>query len=415
MDDREAILRQAFKKAVAAVSAEARLPAHLPPPSSSNIHLIAVGKAAAAMAEVAADHLDVKSALVVFPDGHGPSRPIPSQFELITAGHPVPDERSVRAADRALEFAAGLSSHDLMLALISGGGSALMAAPVDGVSLDDKQALTRALLGSGATIADMNCVRQCLSRIKGGRLARATKAQVLTLVISDIPGDDLRLVASGPTLPSSATLEQAKAILGWYRFDVAPGIKEALDNPANAPVATLPNARGELVASPRMALEAAARYLEGEGYRPLILGDAIEGEARELARLDAKIALEHVSENQRTALVIGGEGTVRLPPNPPPGGRNTEYALALAIELDHHPGIRALACDSDGIDGSTPAAGAVVGPRTLSDLSSAGLDPQACLEAHDAFEAFRLLDALVTTGPTRTNVNDIRLILIDRE
>ncbi len=414
MERHSALLRAAFDRAIDAVSASACLPQHLPGPSQGRTYVVAVGKAAGAMAEVASRQLKVDKALVVFPPNHGPSLALPPQFELIESGHPVPDENSVRAADRALELASELGPGDRLIALISGGGSALMAAPVDGITLADKQALTRDLLVSGASIAEINCVRQCLSRVKGGRLARAAGgAEVLTFAISDIPGDDISLVASGPTLSSSASLIQARAIFAWRGIQPPQSVAQALKDPGNAPVEELDGAVGTMIASPAMALKAAAQLLEEEGYWPMVLGDSIEGEASELAMLDARIAQEHFRPGHQMALISGGETTVRLPPSPPIGGRNMEYALSLAISLQGNPRIFALACDSDGIDGTTPAAGAIIGPKTIAELHAGGIDPNQCLNVHDAFPAFDRIGALVMTGPTRTNVNDIRIMLIE--
>ncbi len=366
------------------------------------------------MAEVAANQLDIANALVVFPDGHGPAGALPLSFELIEASHPVPDARGIRAAERALELAGELGAGDRLIALVSGGGSALLPAPVAGVSLEDKQALTRALLTSGASIAEINCVRQCLSRIKGGRLAKAARgADVLTFVISDVPGNDLSLVASGPTLPAAATLADARAILARYRINLPLSIHQALEDPSNAPVSDLPNAAAQLIAGPAAALDAAAAFLKGRGFKPVLLGDAIEGESRDLAQRDARHALDYSRQGQRIALIAGGEAIVRLPRDPPPGGRNLEYALALALALDAHPGISALACDTDGIDGTTRAAGAIIGPNTLGDFKLTGVEPVASLDNHQSYEALDRIGALIVTGPTRTNVNDIRILLIE--
>ncbi len=408
------VLREAFGRAVAAVSAANCLPRYLPGAIAGRTYVLAVGKAAAAMAEAVIGHLDVTKALVVYPDLHGPIERLPPLFECMEARHPVPDARGMRAAERALELARELGAGDRLIALISGGGSALLPAPVTGVSLEDEQALTRALLTNGASIAEINCVRQCLSRIKGGRLARAAgEAAVLTFVISDVPGDNLSLVASGPTLPSAATLAQARAILIRYCIEAPASVQRAMKDQSNTPVGNLPSAEAKLVAAPTAALQAAAVFLEGQGFRPVLLGDAIEGEARDIAQHDAWIAIDRYGEGRRVALIAGGEGTVRLPQEPPPGGRNLEYALALALALGGRAGISALACDSDGIDGTTPAAGAIVGPDTLAAIRSAGLDPVASLEAHRSYEALERIGALVVTGATRTNVNDIRILLIE--
>lgn len=412
--DHPRLLRAAFERAVEAVQPGNCLPEYLPGPSSGRTYVIAIGKAAAAMAEVAADSLDVAKALVVHPPGHGPSRPLPADYGVIEASHPVPDGRGAHAAQRALRLAGELQSGDRLIALISGGGSALLPAPVDGVTLGEKQALTEALLRSGASIAEINCVRQCLSRIKGGRLAKAAgQAEVLTLALSDIPGDDLSLIASGPTLPSTATLAQARAILTWRGIDAPVSVHKALKDPRNAPVAALPNATATMIAGPGRALAAAAAFFSEQGFTPILLGDAIEGDAYALARQDAELAVYHAGQDRRVALIAGGEATVQLPPEPPRGGRNLEYALSVTVTLDGHPRISALACDTDGIDGSTPVAGAIVGPDTLGALRAAGINPAASLDKHTAYDALRSIGALVETGPTRTNVNDLRLILVE--
>lgn len=345
---------------------------------------------------------------------------MPDGIEVIEAGHPVPDQASIRAADRALELAKALEAQDQLLLLLSGGGSALCAAPVDGVTLADKQAATRALLASGATIAEINCVRKHLSRIKGGRLALAAgRAKVTTLIISDVPGDDPSFVSSGPTVADDTTLAQARDIIAKYRIDVSHAVAAALDNPANeSPSAdSLGLAGGEtvIVARARDALVAAGKHARDLGYTVTDLGDQLQAEAHYLGAGHAALAHRMSADGQPRAIISGGETTVTVTNPRGRGGRNLEYLLGLAIALDGAKGICALACDTDGIDGTEDAAGAVVLPDTLERARKLGVDPSVYLRDNNSYLFFQQLGDLIVTGATRTNVNDFRVILNDPE
>lgn len=415
-----AMLRNLFDTAIGAVSAARVMPRILPAPQLGRVSLIAVGKAAAAMADVALDRLlPPAAALVVTRHGHATeklaSRP---NVELIEAGHPYPDAQSIHAADRALDIAHSLEAQDHLLVLLSGGGSALLAAPADGITLADKQATTRALLESGATIAEINCVRKHLSRIKGGRLALAAgPARVTTLIISDVPGDDPSFVSSGPTVPDHTTLEMAREILRKYGVPTPTAVLTALEDPANetppADSLGLAGVEIQIIARARDALTAASREAGAAGYVVMDLGDQLQAEARHLGASHAALARRLSVDGKPRAIVSGGETTVAVQNSEGKGGRNLEYLLGLAIALDGAPGISALACDTDGIDGTEDAAGAIVVPDTLKRAKQLGLDPVEHLRTNNAYPFFEALGDLVLTGPTRTNVNDFRVILIN--
>jgi hydroxypyruvate reductase len=351
--------------------------------------------------------------------GHGvPTR----RIEVIEASHPVPDENSERGARRLLERVRGLGPDDLVLALMSGGASALLALPAEGLALEDKQAMNRALLKSGANIGEMNCVRKHLSAIKGGRLAAAAApAQVVTLMISDVPGDDPSVIASGPTVPDPTTRQDALAVLAKYRIEPPDAVRRHLESPlSETPKPGDPafdRVENILVATPQMALEAAARVAEGAGFRPLILGNAIEGEARDVALVHAGIARQCTEHGQPAeppcALISGGETTVTVR-GEGRGGRNAEFLLALGLALGGRPGVSAIAGDTDGIDGSEDNAGAVLEPDSLARAAAKGVDAKAHLARNDAYSFFAGLGDLVVTGPTLTNVNDFRAILVER-
>jgi hydroxypyruvate reductase len=414
------MLRKLFDTAIAAVSAARVMPRVLPAPQLGRVSLIAAGKAAAAMAEVALDRiLPPATVLVVTRHGHATERLAARPgVELIEAGHPYPDAQSVHAADRALDIAYALEAQDHLLVLLSGGGSALLAAPADGITLADKQATTRALLESGATIAEINCVRKHLSRIKGGRLSLAAgPARVTTLIISDVPGDDPSFVSSGPTVPDQTTLEMAREILRKYGVPTPTAVLAALDNPANEtpPADSLGLAGVEtvIIARARDALTAAAREAAAAGYVVMDLGDQLQAEARHLGASHAALARRLSVDGKARAIISGGETTVAVQNPQGRGGRNLEYLLGLAIALDGAPGISALACDTDGIDGTEDAAGAVVVEDTLERARQLGLDPAEYLRTNNAYLFFEALGDLVVTGPTRTNVNDFRVILIN--
>lgn len=414
-----ALLRAVFDAAIAAADPRRVLAAHLPPRPQGRAIVVGGGKSAALMAaalEQAWPDIPLEGT-VVTRYGHAvPTR----RIEVIEAAHPVPDANSERGARRLLERVRGLGPDDLVLALISGGGSALLALGAPGITLADKQAVNRALLASGATISEMNTVRKHLSAIKGGRLARAAApARVLTLAISDVPGDDPAVIASGPTLPDPSSLADARAILA--RYAIAPPESVAAHLAAATEETPKPGeiayAEFRLIATPMLALRAAAAAAREAGVAALILGDALEGESREMGTVMAGIARAvraHGEPLPAPALILsGGETTVSIGAGPAGrGGRNTEFLLGLAIALDSTPGIWAIAGDTDGIDGTEDAAGAVIGPDTLARARTAGFDPRAVLVAHDSYTLFDAIGALVRTGPTLTNVNDIRALLI---
>jgi hydroxypyruvate reductase len=407
MPNPEAILRGLFGAAVAAADPARVVPARLPRPPKGRCIVIGAGKAAAAMARAVEDHWPGELAgFVVTAHGHG----VPcTRVEVMEASHPVPDEDGMKAARRTLDLVSRLSTDDLVLALISGGGSALLALPAPGLTLADKRAVTGALLRSGATISEMNTVRKHLSAIKGGRLAAATAAKVVTLVISDVPGDSPATVASSPTLPDPTTFADARAVIAKYRIEVADAVRRHL----HAAVDETPKklARNEVVVIARAcdALEAAASHARSLGIEPKILGAALEGEARELAAAHATLAPD---AKRPSVILSGGETTVTIAGEPGLGGRNTEYLLGLALALNGAKGVYALAADTDGIDGDSHAAGAILRPGTLTAARSLGLDPAAMLQSHDSARLFASLGDLVVTGATRTNVNDFRAILI---
>ena len=414
-----AVLREIFDAAVASADPRRMLASHLPPVPAGRVVVVGAGKSAAVMAQaVETAWPDVPlSGLVVTRYGHAvPTR----RIEVMESSHPVPDANSETAARRMLALVRGLAPDDLVLALISGGGSALLAAPAEGLTLADKQAVNRALLASGATISEMNAVRKHLSAIKGGRLAAAAApARLVTLAISDVPGDDPAVIASGPTVPDPTRYADAAAILAHYAITPPPAAARRLaaaDDETPKP-GTLSHASFHLIATPSMALEAAASVARARGLAPLILGDALEGESREMGTVLAGIARSVRAHHQPLAppavLLSGGETTVSIGQGPAGrGGRNTEFLLGLAVALAGTEGIWAAAGDTDGIDGTEDAAGALVTPDTLARARAAGLDARALLAGHDSYTLFEALGDLVRTGPTLTNVNDIRAILI---
>lgn len=413
-----ALLREIFDASVAAADPRIMLKDHLPPPPAGRCVVVGAGKSAASMAAALEDAWpDVPmSGLVVTRYGHAvPTR----RIEVMESSHPVPDANSEIAARRMLETVRGLGADDLVIALISGGGSALMALPAPGLTLEDKQSLNRALLASGATIGEMNCVRRHLSAIKGGRLAAAAApARLVTLAISDVPGDEPTVIASGPTVPDPTSFADARAILRRYGITPSPAMSAWLERGDETPKpGSLPHASFHMIATPAMALEAAAATARAHGITPIILGDALEGESREVGIVMAGIARSIRSHGHPVAapalLLSGGETTVSIDRGPAGrGGRNTEFLLALAITLGGAAGIWAVAGDTDGIDGTEDAAGALVTPDTLARARTAGLDPRAVLSAHDSYSLFDATGDLIRTGPTLTNVNDIRAILV---
>lgn len=406
-----------WRAAVAAALPAACLPGHWPAAPAGRLAVIACGKAAVPMAMEAVRHYrEACEGIVIFPADPAASPPDIPRFRLYAASHPVPDRRSVAAASAALELARGLAAEDLLLVLLSGGGSSLMCLPAEGVSLQEKQALSRHLLSCGATIGEINCVRKHLSRVKGGRLARASAAPVCTLAISDIPGNEANLIASGPTAQDATTLDDARAVLARYAIAPTAGVERALRDPANE-TPRLVSAAGQhalkVVASGMTALEAAARWCRQNGIEPVVLGDAVEGEASVVAEEHARLAARLATAGRASCLLSGGETTVSLGTNPGSGGRNTEYALALALAFAGQEGLWGLAADTDGIDGSGGHCGAMVDPSLPGRARAAGLDAADYLRRHDSATFFSLAGGLMTAGPTGTNVNDFRAILVN--
>jgi len=417
----QAFLRGLFDTAVAAVSPTICVPPHLPAPPKGRTVVIGAGKAAAAMAAAVEAHWPADKPLsgrVVTRYGHGAPT---ARIEVVEAAHPVPDAAGEQAAAAMFELVKGLTADDLVLCLISGGGSALLALPAPGLTLADKQAVNRALLKSGANIHEMNCVRKHLSAIKGGRLALAcAPARVVTLSISDIPGDDVSVIASGPTVADPTTREQALAILNKYRIEVPAPVRARLESPAcETPKPgdpRLANGETQVIATAQQALQAAASYAREHGVTPLVLGDSIEGESRDIAYMHAAIArqiAQHGEPVQRPCVILsGGETTVTVRGDGR-GGRAAEFLLALASVLDADQlGAWALACDTDGIDGTEDNAGAWFGPDLPARAAERRLASADFLARNDGYSYFAALDRLIVTGPTRTNVNDFRAIYL---
>lgn len=410
-----AFLRALFDAAVARASAGDAVLRHLPAPPRGRCVVVGAGKASAAMAaavDAAWPDVDL-SGVVVTRYGHA----VPAgRIQILEASHPVPDEASLTASRAILDAVKGLGPDDLVLALISGGGSSLLCLPAGEMTLADKQAVNAALLRSGATISQMNLLRKQLSAIKGGRLAQAAMpARLLTLVISDVPGDDPAIIASGPTIPHTGTRAEARELVQRLKLDLPPAARAVLAREGEENPQFEPDVR--IIAAPSLSLEAAADVARAHGVTPLILGDALEGESRELGTVMAGIARSVQAHGHPlpapAVLLSGGETTVTIgPEGHGKGGRNTEFLLGLAVALQGTPGIWALAGDSDGIDGTEDAAGAIVTPDTLARAGAAGLDARALLAGHDSYTLFDRLGDLVRTGPTLTNVNDIRAILI---
>jgi hydroxypyruvate reductase len=408
-----------FDAAIASAQPDLCIPPHLPSPPRGRLIVIGAGKASAAMARAVEKHWDGPlSGLVVTRYGYG----VPCErIEIVEASHPVPDDAGLRAAARMLDVVRGLSADDLVLCLISGGGSALLPLPLPGITLEDKQALNRALLASGATISEMNVVRRHFSAIKGGRLAAACHpARVLTLAISDVPGDRPHEIASGPTVEDPSTCDEAIAIIRRYGIELPKAMREILESGRGESIKPgdprLGRAEFRLVAAPQLALEAAARVARDAGYAAHILGDAIEGEARHVGTMLAGIARQVAERDQPfeapCVILSGGETTVTVRGNGR-GGRNVECLLAMAIALGAHPRIHALAGDTDGVDGAEDIAGAHIGPGTLVRAATLGLKPRDALANNDAHGFFGALGQSVVTGPTLTNVNDFRAVLIE--
>jgi hydroxypyruvate reductase len=426
MTDRRPLLRAIFDAAVAAAHPDVVLSAHLRPVPKGRVICLAAGKGAAAMAAAAERHyldelgLDPARLVGIATTRHGHAVPT-RRIRVVEAGHPVPDEAGLRGAEDTLRLAHDAGPDDLLLVLLSGGGSANWIAPAEGVSFAQKQQVNRALLRSGAPIGEVNTVRKHLSRIKGGRLARAgQRAEIVTLAISDVPHDDPSAIASGPTVPDPTTLADARALVAKYKLVVDDAIRAALDNPANESCkpgdAAFARAHLELIARPKASLDAAIKLVREAGYAIIDLGADLEGEARDVAADHARLALKARADGQRVAILSGGELTVTVRGNGR-GGPNQEYALALAGLLKDTPGISALAADTDGADGgagsATDPAGAMIDHNTFAKMKSLGLDPKAYLDNNDATAFFAATGDLLLTGPTLTNVNDVRVILVD--
>ncbi len=418
-----ALLRDLFDAAVAAADPAHCIPGWLPDPPRGRTVVVGAGKGAAAMARAVETHwrgdFGQLSGLVVTRYGHGmPTRHI----EVVEASHPTPDAAGQQAAMRLLQAVQGLTADDLVLVLLSGGGSALLAAPMPGITLDDKRAVTKALLACGANIGEINCVRKHLSAIKGGRLAlAAAPARVVTLAISDVPGDDLSTIASGPTVPDPTSCADALEIVDRYGIALPATARQALaSGAAESPKADAPGfsrCESHVIATAQGSLAAAAELAHQRGVVPLVLGDAIEGEAREVARALGGIALSCAAHGVPLAgpcvLLSGGETTVTVKGGGR-GGRNLEFLLGLALTLDGHDRIHAIAGDTDGIDGSEDNAGGLLLPDSPARALAAGIDLRARLADNDAHGVFSALGDLVVTGPTRTNVNDFRAILVEQ-
>ncbi len=410
-----AILRELFEAAIAAAMPAGVIPQHIPEPPAGRCVVVGAGKASAAMARAFEQHYPGRcEGLVITRYGHAVAC---DNIEIIEAAHPVPDAAGIAAAGRILEMARSLGPDDLLVALISGGGSSLLTLPAPALDLADKQAVNAALLASGLPIDRMNLLRKHLSAIKGGRLAAAAwPARVLALMISDVPGDDPGTIASGPTVGDETTLEQARAVLAALPGPLPDTVSRALANPANeTPFPDDPRlvtVENRVIAAPMMSLKAAAQRARAHGVTPIILGDALEGEARELGRQMARDALIHRGRAP-CVLLSGGETTVTLPQAAGGiGGRNVEFLMGLAQELDGAAGICALACDTDGIDGGAEVAGAIITPDTMTRARKAGYPLEHALERHDGHGFFARLQDQVITGPTLTNVNDFRAILV---
>jgi glycerate 2-kinase len=405
--------------------------AWLPEPPKGRTIVLGAGKAGGSMAQALEAHWPADAplgGLVVTRYHHIPPRPagLPQRIEIVEAAHPVPDAAGLAAAQRMLALTQGLTKDDLVLCLISGGGSALLTLPAEGLSLEEKQGINQALLNSGANIGEMNCVRKHLSRIKGGRLAAAcAPARVVTLSISDVPGDDPSVIASGPTVPDASSCADALAILQRYAIDVPAGVRAQLESGAlETPKPGDPAFKGHgvyLIATPQQSLEAAAAAARAAGLSAYILSDEIEGESREVGKVHAAMARAVAQKGQPfqkpCVILSGGETTVTIRPRQPGvakgrGGRAGEFCMGLALALQGQAGVYALAADTDGIDGVEDNAGAFVAPDTLQRALAAGMKLSDCLDRNDAYGYFERLGDLLITGPTHTNVNDFRALLI---
>ena len=418
MSAERALLRRMFDAAIAAAQPSRCLPPHVPPLPTGRTIVVGAGKASAAMARAFEDHWPgAITGLVVTRYGYA----VPcARIEIVEAAHPVPDAAGLAAAKRMLAMVGNLTADDLVVALISGGGSALLVLPAEGLTLDDKQSVNRALLKSGATIGEMNCVRRHLSAIKGGRLAAACRpARVVTLLMSDVPGDDPIAIASGPTVADPTTCADALDVIRRYGIEVPVAVARLLESGAGETVKPgdprLARATTRMIATPQQSLEAAAAVARDAGYTPSILGDSLEGEARDVGKVMAGIAQQVTQHGQPLAppcvLLSGGETTVTVRGRGR-GGRNVEFLLSLAIALDGRPDVFAIAGDTDGVDGQEEIAGAIVTPDTLARAWAKGIRPRDALANNDGHGFFEALGDSVITGPTLTNVNDFRAILV---
>jgi len=418
ISDPQAFLRQLFDTAVAAALPDRSIREHLPPAPEGRTIVVGCGKAAASMAKAVEAHWPAPlEGLVITRYGHH----VPTQrIEVVEAAHPVPDEAGLDATRRILEMVQNLSPKDMVLFLVSGGGSALLTLPAADITLQDKQTLNAELLKSGANITEMNCVRKHVSAVKGGRLAAAVSpAQIVTLAISDIPGDDPAVIASGPTVADPTTFADALAIIDKYAIrkpaSVIAHLRAAADETPKPGDTRLETADLRMIATPQMSLEAAAAIARGFGITPVILGDAIEGEAREVALVHAGIANQVLRHKQPApppcVLLSGGETTVTVRGSGR-GGRNAEFLLALTIALNGAGRVWSFAGDTDGIDGTENNAGAIAGPDSLARAHKIGMDAKSMLADNNGYNFFAGLGDLVITGPTMTNVNDFRAILI---
>jgi hydroxypyruvate reductase len=422
--DPQPFLRSLYDAAVSAALPSATLASYLPSPPKGRTLVLGAGKAGAAMAQAvdAAWPSDAPlSGLVITRYHHTPKVAGPGRIEIVEASHPVPDAAGERAAQRIAALTQGLGPDDLVLCLISGGGSALLAAPAEGLTLDDKRAVNKALLHSGAAIDEMNCVRKHLSALKGGRLAvMCAPAKVVTLLISDVPGDAPDVIASGPTVPDPSTCADALKILTRYGIEVPPAARAGLESGAfETPKPGDPRFAGHevhLIASPRQSLQAAAELARRHGIDAHVLSDEIEGESREVGKVHAALArsvARHGEPFRKPCVILsGGETTVTVRSKTGRGGRAAEFVLGCAIALQGEPGVHGLAADTDGIDGVEDNAGASLTPDTLARAQAKGLSPREALDGNDAYTFFHGLGDLVVTGPTYTNVNDFRALLV---
>ncbi|MGM0659666.1 MAG: glycerate kinase type-2 family protein [Pseudomonadota bacterium] len=418
MTDPQAFLRALFDRAVAVADPMQSLASHLPPRPEGRLVVVGAGKASARMAEAVEAAYGPCEGLVI--TRYGYARPCRG-IEIVEAAHPVPDEAGARATARMLDLLGGLGEDDQVLALISGGASALLVQPAGDMTLAEKQAVNAALLASGAPIGQMNVLRKHLSRVKGGQLAAAAyPARMLALMISDVPGDDPAMIGSGPTVGEASTAADARAIAARYRVDLPDAALAVLQGPTRVVApddSRLGRTANVIYAAPGQSLEAAAEMARETGVTVEILGDAIEGEARDIAQTHAELARGAQARLTPDAaprlLLSGGELTVTRRGDGV-GGPNAEYALALALALNGAPGIHAIACDTDGVDGAAEVAGAVIGPETLAQAATLAVDAAQGLARNDAHGVFDSLGCQVVTGPTLTNVNDFRAILVTR-